>query len=75
MGIGPAQTALPEEKRQKVKDDAVVVDHDYKMAQLWTWDIASSEEKQLTKGNFTVSDPRWSPDATHVTFTTNPTPP
>jgi len=63
-----------EEKRQKEKDDAVVVDHDYKMAQLWTWDIATNQEKQLTKGNFTVSDPRWSPDATHVTFTTNPTP-
>lgn len=63
-----------EEKRQKVKDDAVVVDHDYKMAQLWTWDIASSEEKQLTKGNFTVSDPRWSPDGAHIAFTTNPTP-
>jgi len=63
-----------EEKRQKEKDDAVVVDHDYKMAQLWTWDIATNQEKQLTKGNFTVSDPRWSPDAAHVTFTTNPTP-
>lgn len=63
-----------EEKREKAKDDAVVVDHDFKMAQLWTWDIASSDEKQLTKDDSTVSDPRWSPDGTHITFTTNPTP-
>jgi Tol biopolymer transport system component len=63
-----------EEKREKQKDDAVVVDEDMKMAQLWTWDIASGAEKQITKGDYTVSDPRWSPDGAHITFTTNPTP-
>ena len=63
-----------EEKRTKQKDDAVVVDHDFKMEQLWTWNIATSEEKQISKGDFTVSDARWSPDGTHITFTTNPTP-
>jgi dipeptidyl aminopeptidase/acylaminoacyl peptidase len=63
-----------EEKRTKQKEDAVVVDHDFKMAQLWTWNIATSEEKQISKGDFTVSDARWSPDGAHVTFTTNPTP-
>jgi dipeptidyl aminopeptidase/acylaminoacyl peptidase len=63
-----------EEKRTKQKDDAVVVDHDFKMLQLWTWNIATNEEKQLTKGDFTVSDAHWSPDGARVTFTTNPTP-
>ena len=58
----------------KEKDDAVVVDHDFKMAQLWTWNIATGEEKQISKGDFTVSDARWSPDGSHITFTTNPTP-
>jgi len=63
-----------EEKRAKQKDDAAAVDHDFKMAQLWMWNIATSEEKQISKGDFTVSDARWAPDGTHVTFTTNPTP-
>jgi dipeptidyl aminopeptidase/acylaminoacyl peptidase len=63
-----------EEKRKKEKDDGVVVDHDMKMAQLWTWDIASGQEKQVTRGDYTVSDPRWSPDGSHITFTTTPTP-
>jgi dipeptidyl aminopeptidase/acylaminoacyl peptidase len=63
-----------DEKRTKKKDDAVVVDHDFKMAQLWTWNIATGEEKQISKGNFTVSDARWSPDGAHISFTTNPTP-
>ncbi|HEV2288513.1 MAG TPA: S9 family peptidase [Candidatus Acidoferrales bacterium] len=66
--------AADEEKREKAKDDAVVVDHDFEMAQLWTWNIASGDEKELTEGDFTVSNPRWSPDGTRVTFTTNPTP-
>jgi dipeptidyl aminopeptidase/acylaminoacyl peptidase len=63
-----------EEKRTKQKDDAVAVDRDFKMAQLWTWNIATGEEKQISKGDFTVSDARWSPDGLHVTFTSNPTP-
>jgi dipeptidyl aminopeptidase/acylaminoacyl peptidase len=63
-----------EEKRSKQKDDAVVVDHEFKMAQLWTWNIATNEEKQLTKGDVTASDAHWSPDGARVTFTTNPTP-
>ena len=71
-----ATVAEPEdqEKRMKNKDDAEVVDHDMRMAQLWTWNISSGEEKQITKGGFTVSDPRWSPDGTRITFTSNPTP-
>jgi len=70
-------TKAPEadaEQREKEKDDAVVVEHDFKMAQLWTWDIASGEEKQITSGDFTVSDSHWSPDGAHILFTTNPTP-
>jgi dipeptidyl aminopeptidase/acylaminoacyl peptidase len=63
-----------EEKRTKQKDDAVAVDRDFKMAQLWTWNIATGEEKQISKGDFTVSDARWSPDGLHITFTSNPTP-
>src|SRR5205823_2054020 len=62
------------EKRTKNKDDAEVVDHDLKMAHLWTWDISIGQEQQITKDNFTVSDPRWSPDGLHITFTSNPTP-
>ena len=62
------------EKRTKDKDDAESVDRDLKMARLWTWDIATNAEKQITKGDFTVSDPRWSPDGTHITFTSSPTP-
>jgi dipeptidyl aminopeptidase/acylaminoacyl peptidase len=72
--VGTVPDSADEEKRKKMKDDAIVMDHDFKMEQLWTWDIAAGTEKQLTKGESTVSDPRWSPDGAHITFTTNPTP-
>jgi dipeptidyl aminopeptidase/acylaminoacyl peptidase len=72
--VATAPESTDEEKRKKQKDDAIVVEHDLKMEQLWTWDIATGAEKQITQGEFTVSDPRWSPDGSHITFTTNPTP-
>jgi dipeptidyl aminopeptidase/acylaminoacyl peptidase len=58
----------------KKHDDAVVVDHDPELAQLWLWDIASGKARQLTNGAFTVSDPQWSPDGQEVLFITRPTP-
>jgi dipeptidyl aminopeptidase/acylaminoacyl peptidase len=63
-----------QEKRKKDKDDAVVVDHDLKMQHLWTWDIATGDEKQISHGEFTVGDARLSPDGARITFTSNPTP-
>ena len=72
--VATAPEPEDQEKRMKNKDDAEVVDHDMKMAQLWTWNVASGEEKRITKDDFTVSDPRWSSDGTRITFTSNPTP-
>ena len=73
--VATVPESADEEKRKKVKDDAVVVDHDLKMEHLWTWDIATGAEKQITQGEFTVSDPRWSPDGSqhHVHVEPNPT--
>ncbi|HUC55127.1 MAG TPA: S9 family peptidase [Candidatus Cybelea sp.] len=72
--IATVPDSAEQEKRKKDKDDAVVVDHDLKMEHLWSWNIATGEGKQITHGDFTVSDARWSPDGTHITFTSNPTP-
>ncbi|MFZ1867332.1 MAG: S9 family peptidase [Steroidobacteraceae bacterium] len=60
----------------EIKDhsDAAVVDHDPMLSQLWLWDIASGKAKQLTNGDFTVSDPQWSPNGQEVLFVTRPTP-
>ncbi len=63
-----------EEDRKKVKDDTIVIDRDTRMSHLWLWNIEKKEGKRLTEGNFTVSDPQWSPDGTRISYTTRPTP-
>ncbi len=68
------QPAKDEEDRKKVKDDTMVIDHDIKMTHLWTWNVDTKAEKRLTEGDFTVSDPQWSPDGTRITYTTRPSP-
>jgi dipeptidyl aminopeptidase/acylaminoacyl peptidase len=60
--------------RKKEHDDAVILDRHFHMAQLWTWTISSGQEKQITHGHFTVSDPHFSPDGAYITFTSHPTP-
>jgi dipeptidyl aminopeptidase/acylaminoacyl peptidase len=68
------QPGKDEEDRKKVKDDTIVMDRDIKMSHLWLFDVGKKEEKRLTEGNFTVSDPQWSPDGTRITYVTRPTP-
>src|SRR6266542_3395014 len=68
------QPTKDEEDRKKVKDDTMVIDRDIKMTHLWLWNIDKKDEKRLTEGSFTVSDPQWSPDGTRITYTTRPTP-
>ena len=68
------QPSKDEEDRKKVKDDTMVIDRDIKMTHLWLWKIEKKEEKRLTEGDFTVSDPQWSPDGTQISYTTRPTP-
>src|SRR5262245_5340789 len=68
------QPSKDDEDRKKVKDDTIVIDRDIKMSHLWLFDLGKKDEKRLTEGNFTVSDPQWSPDGTRITYTTRPTP-
>jgi len=68
------QPSKDEEERKKLKDDTMVIDHDIKMTHLWLWNLEKKDEKRLTEGDFTVSDPQWSPDGTRITYTARPTP-
>ncbi len=63
-----------EEKKRKMKDDAEVVDAEFRMTHLWVFDIESGEEKRLTEGELTVGDPQWSPDSSRIAYVTRPTP-
>ncbi|HEY3381750.1 MAG TPA: S9 family peptidase [Vicinamibacterales bacterium] len=51
-----------EEKREKDKDDARVVDKDEKRARLWVIVRESRAVTQLTSGAWAIGDARWAPD-------------
>lgn len=57
------------EKRKKDKFDTIVVDSDFNFSHLWTINVETREKKRLTEGNFTVSDPQWSPNGASIAFT------
>jgi len=68
-----------EEKDRKARNDARVVDADYRMNHLWvvpaTADAGGKRElRRLTEGGFTVGNWEWSPDGKTIVFDHAPTP-
>ena len=63
-----------EEKKEKDKDDTIVVDHNYKMSRISVIDVESKKAEVLVKGDFSTADPQWSPDGKSIAFVTVPTP-
>jgi len=51
-----------EERKEKDKDDAHVVDTADKLKRLWIVDVGSGDVRQVTKGSWEISAFDWSPD-------------
>src|SRR5215469_10527337 len=67
------QTA-EEEKKQKDKDDTLVVDQNHKMSRIWIIDVDTKKTTELVKGDYSTTDPQWSPDGKTIAYVTVPTP-
>ncbi len=70
----PQDLTAEQERKQKDKDDAQVVDKDYRFTHLWTIDVHTKRAKEIIKNDYVVSDPQWSPDGHSIAYVTAPTP-
>ncbi|HKV28463.1 MAG TPA: prolyl oligopeptidase family serine peptidase, partial [Candidatus Acidoferrales bacterium] len=52
-----------EEKKEKDKDDAIVVDHDDKHSRIWLFDVATKKSRALTAANWEVREAEWTPQS------------
>lgn len=59
--LAPDAKSEAEEKKEKDKDDAHVVDKEDKRARLWLLDLATAETRALTKPSWEVSELAWVP--------------
>jgi len=58
-----------EEKKQKDKDDARIVDLDNRPSRLWIFDLTTKDVTQLTKGEWRISSYCWTPDGKRLIIT------
>jgi dipeptidyl aminopeptidase/acylaminoacyl peptidase len=59
-------------RRQRERDDAVVVDGSFRFTHLWVADAETGKAKRVTQGQFVVSDAQWAPDAKTIAFVSRP---
>ena len=64
--LAPDAKTEEEEKKEKDKDDAKVVDKDEKHARLWILNVTTGETRAVTKPNWEISELAWLPSGDHV---------
>jgi dipeptidyl aminopeptidase/acylaminoacyl peptidase len=74
--IAPEPKSEEDEKKEKEKNDARVVDKDDRRPQLWVVDVETEETRQLTKGAWRIAELAWTPrgDRLVVSATEHPQP-
>lgn len=72
--VAQRELSPSEEKKQKDKDDAQVVDKDFKFARIWVIDVTTKKTTELVSDDYNATDPQWSPDGRLIVYVTNPTP-
>src|SRR5271165_1177512 len=64
--LAPDAKSATEEKKEKDKDDARVVDKDDKQPRLWLVTLPGGEPKTITDSKWEMSDLAWLPSGDHI---------
>ena len=62
--LAPEPRSDDDDKKEREKDDARVVDHDSRPARLYILDVESKKVRRLTSAPWRISEARWLPDST-----------
>jgi dipeptidyl aminopeptidase/acylaminoacyl peptidase len=60
--VAPEARSDEEEKKEKDKDDARVIDRDDRHPRLWVIDVDARKVRKLTSAPWRISEARWKPD-------------
>ena len=63
-----------EERKEKEKDDALVVDQDFVPARLSLFDLTTMKASEVVKGDYQISGLAWSPNGREIAYVATPTP-
>src|SRR5713226_6317235 len=72
--LAPDPKSEADEKKEKDKDDAHVIDKEDKRARLWIMSVASGEARALTPANWRVSELAWAPAGDRILVSATDTP-
>jgi dipeptidyl aminopeptidase/acylaminoacyl peptidase len=72
--VAPRDRTADEERREKERDDAHVVDREFRATWLWVIDVATRAATGIVTDDGQVQDPQWSPDGTRIAYVALPTP-
>ena len=72
--VAPRDPTPDEEKKQKDKDDAIVVDQGFIPARLNVFDIGTRKSTEVVRGDYQIIGLDWSPNGKQIAYTTMPTP-
>ncbi len=72
--LAPRPATADEERKEKGKDDAIVVDRDFRMNRLSVIDVQSRKVTDLAGGDLQINEARWAPDGTRLAYSASPTP-
>ncbi|MFZ0462428.1 MAG: S9 family peptidase [Candidatus Acidiferrales bacterium] len=64
--LAPDEPTAAEEKKEKDKDDAIVVDHEDKNNRLWILDVATKKARAITAANWEVRELEWTPQGDRI---------
>jgi dipeptidyl aminopeptidase/acylaminoacyl peptidase len=72
--LAPRAPTAEEERKQKARDDAIVVDTNFAFPRVHIIDLGTKKVRELPLGDIAASDADWSPDSRQLAVTVSPTP-